>query len=178
MAHPRPPAKTNAARILDDLGVAYDMATCRVDEDDLSAETAAALLGLPPAMVYKTILLHGAPLGHLEACLPADLELDLKSLAKAASLRSVSLVPLRDLFPLTGYRRGGCSPLGGRRHFPLFLHSGALGLEKVAVNAGARGVMLLLAPLDLVRATGATPADIARPKPHAAWPPGPETTGI
>jgi Cys-tRNA(Pro)/Cys-tRNA(Cys) deacylase len=158
------PAKTNAARILDDLGVAYSMVTCRVDESDLSAETAAKLLDLPLEMVYKTILLKGDPLGLMEACLPAGTELDLKALAKAASQRSVSLVPLKDLFPLTGYQRGGCSPLGGRRHFPVFLHEAATNLDKMAINAGARGIMLVLSPTDFIAATQATLAKVARPK--------------
>jgi Cys-tRNA(Pro)/Cys-tRNA(Cys) deacylase len=158
------PPKTNAARRLDDLGVAYSLVAFEVDEDDLSAETAAKSLGLPEEMVYKTILLKGLPSGLMEACLPAGRELDLKALAKASGQRSVALVPLKDLFPLTGYRRGGCSPLGGRRRFPVYVHQEVTKLEKVAVNAGARGSMLLLDPHDLIKAAQATPADIARQK--------------
>jgi Cys-tRNA(Pro)/Cys-tRNA(Cys) deacylase len=156
--------KTNAARILDDLGVTYNLVTFQVDEKDLSAETAARLLGLPCEMVYKTILLKGQPLGLLEACLPAGFELDLKALAKASLQRSVAPVPLKDLFPLTGYQRGGCSPLGGRRHFPVYIHDQAAKLGQLAINAGARGMMLILKPLDLIKATQAELAKIARPK--------------
>ncbi|MDR1677696.1 MAG: aminoacyl-tRNA deacylase [Deltaproteobacteria bacterium] len=164
MGRQKSPPKTNAARFLDDLGVTYELLAWQVDVDDLSAETAAKLLGLPPEMVYKTLLLKGEPLGLLEACLPADLDLDLKALAKASSQRSVALVPLKDLFPLTGYYRGGCSPLGGRRHFPVFLHQDAANLEKMAINAGHRGLMLLLSPHDFIKAAKAELADIARLK--------------
>jgi Cys-tRNA(Pro)/Cys-tRNA(Cys) deacylase len=115
-------------------------------------------------MVFKTILLNGQPSGLMEACLPAGAVLDLKALAKASAQRSVSMVPLKDLFPLTGYYRGGCSPLGGRRHFPVYIHESVTELEKVAINAGARGVMLLMGPNDLLKATKAKLANIARPK--------------
>ncbi|MDR2368287.1 MAG: aminoacyl-tRNA deacylase [Deltaproteobacteria bacterium] len=164
MSRQKAPQKTNAARFLDDLGVTYSMVTFQVDEDDLSAENAAKLLDLPLGMVYKTILLRGQPTCLLEACLPAGTDLDLKALAKAASLRSVSLVPFKELFPLTGYHRGGCSPLGGRRHFPVYLHEAATKLDKMAINAGARGLMLVLDPVDLIEATKATLANIAKPK--------------
>jgi Cys-tRNA(Pro)/Cys-tRNA(Cys) deacylase len=164
VSRPKAPSKTNAARILDELGVAYTMVTHQVNLDDLSAETAAKLLDLPMEMVYKTILLKGQPLGLIEACLPAGTELDLKALAKTSSQRSISLVPLKDLFPLTGYNRGGCSPLGGRRHFPVFIHDAVTKLDKMAINAGARGVMLILNPKDLIMATKATIANIARLK--------------
>jgi Cys-tRNA(Pro)/Cys-tRNA(Cys) deacylase len=164
LSRPKVIPKTNAARILDDLGVTYSMVACQVSEDDLSAETAAKELNLPLEMVYKTILLKGEPKGHLEACLPAGTELDLKALAKASANRSISLVPLKDLFPLTGYQRGGCSPLGSRRSYPVFVHQDVTNLEKLAINAGARGQMLLLTPEDFIKATKATLANIARPK--------------
>jgi Cys-tRNA(Pro)/Cys-tRNA(Cys) deacylase len=164
LSRPKVIAKTNAARILDDLGVTYTMVTCQVTENDLSAETAAQELNLPLEMVYKTLLLKGHPHGHLEACLPAGTELDLKALAKASANRSMALVPLKDLFALTGYQRGGCSPLGSRRSYPVFVHQEVTKLEKLAINAGARGHMLLLRPDDFIKATKATLAMIARPK--------------
>jgi Cys-tRNA(Pro)/Cys-tRNA(Cys) deacylase len=145
-------AKTNAARFLDGLGTPYELLTCQIDPADLSAETAAVALGLPPEMVYKTLLLRGSDSTLLEACLPADRELDLKALAKAAGLRSAALAPLKELFPLTGYRRGGCSPFGGKRRFPLFVHEDVVLLDKMAVNAGAVGLMFLMKPDDFLRA--------------------------
>jgi Cys-tRNA(Pro)/Cys-tRNA(Cys) deacylase len=158
------PPKTNAARILDDLGVGYEIKVVRPDPSDLSAETAARLLDAPMEIVYKTILLRGPePSSLFEVCLPAGREVDLKAMARAAGCRSASLVPLKDLFPLTGYHRGGCSPLGGRHRYPVYIHREALLREKIYINAGQVGVMLLLAPGDLVRAAGAVPADVARP---------------
>jgi Cys-tRNA(Pro)/Cys-tRNA(Cys) deacylase len=154
--------KTNAARLLDELGVPYAIKACQVPADDLSAETAARLLGLPEEMVLKTLVLKGDRTGLVEACLPAGTELDLKALAAASGNRSVALVPTKDLFELTGYQRGGCSPLAGKRPVPVYLSDLALGLDRVAVNAGARGVMLVLAPSDLIKAAGAVPAAIAR----------------
>ena len=155
--------KTNAARLLDELGVPYEVLACRVPADDLSAETAARLLGLPEEMVFKTLVLKGDRTGLLEACLPAGTELDLKALAAASGNRSVAMVPVRDLFGLTGYKRGGCSPLAGKRPAPVYLSDLALALDRVAVNAGAQGVMLLLAPADLIRAAEAVTASIVRP---------------
>jgi Cys-tRNA(Pro)/Cys-tRNA(Cys) deacylase len=163
VSKPRGAARTNAARILDELGVAHETISADVPEDDLSAETAAALLGLPENMVYKTLVLKGDRTGHLEALLPAGRELDLKGLASASGDRSVELIPVKALFDLTGYRRGGCSPLGGRRKLPVWIHDDVLKLDKVAVNAGARGVMLILSPQDLVKAVDAKTAPLARP---------------
>jgi Cys-tRNA(Pro)/Cys-tRNA(Cys) deacylase len=139
------------------------MVAADIPDDDLSAETAAALLGLPPETVYKTLVLRGDKTGPIEALLPAGFELDLKALAAASGNRSVTMVAVKDLQGLTGYRRGGCSPLAGKKRYPVYVDSRALSLERLAVNAGARGVMLLLAPEDLVKAAGAVPAAIARP---------------
>lgn len=156
------PAKTNAARLLDELGLAYSMMAAEIPDDDLSAETAAKLLGLPPETVYKTLVLKGDRTGLLEACLPAGSELDLKALAAASGNRSVELVPAKDLMALTGYRRGGCSPLAGKRKLPVYLDERSRLLETLAVNAGARGVMLLLSPGDLAAATEAVVCAISR----------------
>jgi Cys-tRNA(Pro)/Cys-tRNA(Cys) deacylase len=155
--------KTNAARLLDDLGLSYELVGFTVNESDLTAETAAKLLGLPEKMVYKTILLKGDRSGYLEACLPAGQELDLKSLAYASGNRSVTLVPVGQLFNLTGYRRGGCSPLAGKKKYQVYIDNKVLELDRMAINAGAKGVMLLLAPKDLILAAGAIPAAITRP---------------
>jgi Cys-tRNA(Pro)/Cys-tRNA(Cys) deacylase len=163
----RGPAKTNAARRLDELGLPYELLAFQAPPDDLSAETAARLLGLPEAMVYKTLVLAGPRGGHVEACLPAGRDLDLKALARAAGERSLELAPVARLFELVGYKRGGCSPLGGRRQFPVFVHDEALGLAQMAVNAGARGLMLLLTPQALIAAAEARTAPIAGPPKRA-----------
>ena len=158
----RPIPKTNAARLLDELSLPYSMLAADIPDDDLSAETAAKLLGLPNETVYKTLVLKGDKTGFLEACLPAGFELDLKALAAASGNRAVSLIAVKDLQGLTGYKRGGCSPLAGKKKLPVYLDERALSLESLAINAGARGVMLLLAPADLIKATGASIASIAR----------------
>jgi Cys-tRNA(Pro)/Cys-tRNA(Cys) deacylase len=153
--------KTNPARLLDSMGLAYCLLSFNPPPNDLSAETAATILNLPFESVYKTLILKGDRTGPLAACLPASTELNLKALAAVSSNRSVSLVEARVLFALTGYRRGGCSPLGLRRPMPIFFDLRVLKLEKEAVNAGAKGLMLYLGPLDLLKAASATVAEIA-----------------
>lgn len=155
--------KTNAARQLDKLGLTYELCEIEVDEDDLSAETAAAKLGLPPERVYKTLVAKGDKTGVIEACLPAGRELDLKALALASGNKNVALVAVRELTALTGYQRGGCSPLGGKKDYPVFILDEAMAHEKIIINAGGRGLMLLLAPGDLQAATKGLLAPIARP---------------
>ena len=146
--------KTNAARRLDELGVAYELISFVFDEDDLSAERAASDIGMPFELVYKTLVLRGDKTGIMEACVPAGLELDLKALAALSGNKSVAMVNVKELRALTGYDRGGCSPIG-RRHYPVFIHDDALNHEKITVNAGARGLLFLMSPRDLVRVTGA-----------------------
>lgn len=154
--------KTNAARQLDRLGISYEIKQFEVDEDDLSAESAAAKLGLPPEKVYKTLVLRGDKTGVLEACLPAGRELDLKALAAASGNKSVALTPLKELTELTGYQRGGCSPLGGKKDYPVFILDEIMAHDRIIVNAGGRGLMFLLSPADLLAATGGRLAPIAR----------------
>ena len=154
--------KTNAARQLDRLGLSYEMKQIEVDEEDLSAETAAAKLGLPPEKVYKTLVARGDKTGVLEACLPAGRELDFKALASASGNKSVALAPLKELTALTGYQRGGCSPLGGKKDYPVFILDEIMAHDQIIINAGGRGLMFLLAPADLIKATGAVLAPIAR----------------
>lgn len=155
--------KTNAARRLDELGLKYEMRQFEVDEDDLSAETAAAHLGLPLDQVYKTLVARGDKTGVLEACLPAGRELNLKALAAASGNKNVALVAVKELPGLTGYQRGGCSPLGGKKDYQVFILDEIMRHDQIIVNAGGRGLMFLMTPGDLVQATGATLAPIARP---------------
>jgi Cys-tRNA(Pro)/Cys-tRNA(Cys) deacylase len=152
--------KTNAARRLDELGIAYELISFDYDENDLSAERAASDIGMAPEVVYKTLVLAGDKTGVLEACIPAGMELDLKALAALSGNKSVAMVHVKELRNLTGYERGGCSPIG-RKHYPVFICEDSLLHEKIAVNAGSRGVLFLLSPRDLVRVTDATPGDIA-----------------
>lgn len=154
--------KTNAARQLDRLGLIYEMKQIEVDEDDLSAETAADKLGLPREQVYKTLVARGDKTGVLEACLPAGRELDFKALAAASGNKNVALAPLKELTALTGYVRGGCSPLGGKKDYPVFILDEIMAHDRIVINAGGRGLMLLLTPADLIEATGAVLAPIAR----------------
>ena len=156
--------KTNAARILDDLGIEYELKQIEVDESDLSAETAAVKLGFPEDQVYKTLVARGDKSGVLEALLPAGRELDLKALASASGNKSLALAAVKELPALTGYQRGGCSPLGGKKDYPVYILDEVLNHDRVVINAGGRGLMFILRPADLIRAARATPAPIARPK--------------
>jgi Cys-tRNA(Pro)/Cys-tRNA(Cys) deacylase len=154
-------SKTNAARLLDSKGLVYRLLSFTPPKDDLSAQTAAALLNIEEETVYKTLILKGDQTGLLAACIPSSSEVNLKALSAALSNnRSVALVATKELFALTGYRRGGCSPLGLKKPCPIFFHSQVLKLENVAVNAGSIGLMLFLNPNDLIKAISAVTADI------------------
>lgn len=157
--------KTNAARMLDDLGIAYTLHSRPVDESDLSAVAMAHSLGVDPASLYKTLVARGDRHGVLMACIPAEAELDLKLLAAASDNKNAAMVPLKEVFPLTGYIRGGCSPLGARKAYPVYLDESAILHEKIFVSAGQRGLMLHLAPDDLLAAVHGSYATIAR-MPH------------
>ena len=154
--------KTNAARLLDRLGVAYELRDYEVDPEDLAAETVARKLGLPPEQVFKTLVMRGDRHGVLLAVVPAHAEADLKALARLTGDRSVAPVPLREVEPLTGYVRGGVTALGGRKGYPVVLDESALRFERIAVSAGARGTQILLAPADYARAVGAKLGAVAR----------------
>lgn len=153
--------KTNATRILERLGVAFELRAYDVDPEDLSAETVARKVGLPEAQVLKTLLARG-PRGCVFAIVPAGKDLDRKALARAAGDRSVDLVPLREVEPLTGYVRGGVTVFGAKRAFPVVLDESALAFDVVSVSAGARGTQILLDPKDYARVTQAKVAVIAR----------------
>ncbi len=154
--------KTNAARILDGLGIAYEIKTYAVDEDDLSAVHVAEVSGLDIDMIYKTLVARGDKSGIIMAVIGGDEELDLKALAKASNNKSVEMIALKELLPLTGYIRGGCSPLGAKKNYPVYLDARALTLERISISAGQRGMQLVLAPQDLVRAVNATVAELVQ----------------
>jgi len=154
--------KTNAARILDQLGIAYELRTYEVDPEDLSAEGVAAKIDMPLEQVFKTLVVRGHHTGVALAVVPGDASLDLKALARLAGDRKVEMVPLKEVQPLTGYIRGGVTVLGCRRSYPAFVAEEIILYDRIAVSAGLRGMQMLLAPDDYLRATGATVGAIAR----------------
>lgn len=156
--------KTNAARLLDGLGIPYEVRTYDVDLDDLSAETVARKVGMPAEQVFKTLVVRGDKHGVCLAVVPGDEELDLKALAKATGDRKVDTVPLKDVQPLTGYVRGGVTALAGKKAYPVFVDESFELFDHVAVSAGVRGAQLVLAPADYLRATGGKTAAISRAK--------------
>jgi Cys-tRNA(Pro)/Cys-tRNA(Cys) deacylase len=145
-------SKTNALRILDGLGIAYRVVEYAVDEDDLSAVSAAAKIGLPPERVFKTLALRGERVGVFLCCVPGAAEIDLKKAARAAGDKSAWMLPLKELLPTTGYVRGGCSPVGTKKAFPVYIDETAQLFDEISVSAGARGLQMLLTPADLFRA--------------------------
>ena len=154
--------KTNAVRLLDEANVSYRLAEYELDEADLSAETVAMKIGLPDAQVFKTLAVRGDKTGVLLALIPARTELDKKALAVASGNKSCELLPLKEVQPVTGYVRGGVSPLGTKKRFPVFLDRTALDHPEVSVSAGVRGTQIVLAPTDLLRMTQATPGALTK----------------
>ena len=152
---------TNAARILQRLGIHFELREYEVDEADLSAENVAGKVGLPLDQVWKTLVARGERTGVLFAVLAGSATLDLKALAKLSGNRRVETVPLKEVQPLTGYIRGGVTALGGKKDYPVFVDEIIALFDVVAVSAGVRGTQILLAPADYLRATGATVGAIA-----------------
>jgi Cys-tRNA(Pro)/Cys-tRNA(Cys) deacylase len=157
-------AKTNAARLLDQLGVAYEIREYDVDPDDLAAETVAAKIGFPPEQVFKTLVASGERNGAVMAVIPGDQELDLKALASAAGERKIQLVPVKELQALTGYIRGGVTALAAKRGFPVFVDETIELFDTVSVSAGVRGLQILISPKDYIRAVHAAIVPVAQPK--------------
>lgn len=152
--------KTNAARILDKLKIPYEIKTYEVDEDDLSAVHVAETAGLDVSEVFKTLVTRGDKTGVIMAVINGADEINLKNLARASGNKSVEMIALKELLPLTGYIRGGCSPLGAKKDYPVFLDNKASNHKKISISAGQRGMQLILSPQDLVKATNATVADL------------------
>jgi Cys-tRNA(Pro)/Cys-tRNA(Cys) deacylase len=154
--------KTNAARLLDRLGISYELAAYEVDESDLSAGRVAEKIGLPLDQVWKTLVARGDRHGVCFAVVPASATLDLKALARLTGDRQVDTVPLKEVQPLTGYVRGGVTALAGKKDYPTFVDESIELFDRVSVSAGVRGTQILLAPADYLRATGARVGPIAR----------------
>jgi len=153
--------KTNAARFLDALNIAYELLEYPVDEDDLSAEDAANKLKVPTGQIFKTLVARGDRTGVLTAIIPGRLELDLKTLAKLSGNKKVGMVPLTEVLSLTGYVRGAVSPLGMKKNYPYYLDQSAFNFADILISAGARGVQIRLAPQDLVVTLGAVVGNIS-----------------
>ena len=156
------PVKTNAARILDALGIRYELREYEVDEGDLSAESVARKVGLPPEQVFKTLVCRGDRSGVLFAVVPAGAELDFKAAARLSGDRSVQMVALREVQPLTGYIRGGVTVPGARKDYPAYADETIELFDVISVSAGVRGTQLLLAPSDYLRATKARTGPLTR----------------
>lgn len=156
--------KTNAARLLDALGIRYELRDYEVDESDLSAESVARKIGLPEEQVFKTLVARGDRNGVCFAIVPAGTELDLKALAKLSGDRKIETVSLKEVQPLTGYIRGGVTVLGAKREYPVYADETIELFDVISVSAGVRGTQLLLAPDDYIRAVKAQLGPIAKSK--------------
>ena len=147
-------------RLLSAAGINYTVEEYPVDESDLSALNAAEFLGMQAEQIFKTLLLQGASGAITVCCIPSSVELDLKKTAKAAGEKSINLIPVKDIQPLTGYVRGGCSPIGMKKQHPTFIDETAQLFDTIGVNAGERGILIFLAPEELVNFTGARFVDL------------------
>lgn len=157
--------KTIAARLLDQMKIAYELREYEFSEDEMDAVSVARKVSMPPEATFKTLVARGDRSGVVMALVAADAELDLKKLAVATGNKKVELVAVKELQGLTGYVRGGVSPLGAKKKFPVYVDRSVTGHERVSVSAGARGAQLIISPADLLRATGAALAELAKPAP-------------
>jgi Cys-tRNA(Pro)/Cys-tRNA(Cys) deacylase len=159
MSHP---TKTNAARILDGLGIGYEVREYEVDPEEFSAIVVAEKIGLPAAQVFKTLLCVTHEREHVFAVVPGDAELDFRKLAAAVGTRKTEMVSLKDVQPLTGYVRGGVTVLGAKKEFPVYVDETVELFDVVSVSAGTRGVQVVLRPADYLRAAKATVAGLTK----------------
>ena len=148
-------AKTNVARLLDKAKIAYELIPYEVDENDLSAVHVAASLGENIEQVFKTLVLHGDKSGYFVCVIPGEHEVDLKMAAKVSGNKKCDLIPMKELLPLTGYIRGGCSPIGMKKHFPTYIHETCTAFPYIYISAGIRGLQIKIAADDLIKETKA-----------------------
>lgn len=153
--------KTNVARLLDKAKVTYQLVPYEVDENDLSAIHVAEQLGENIAQVFKTLVLHGDKNGYFVCVIPGTDEVDLKKAAKVSGNKSCEMIPMKELLPLTGYIRGGCSPIGMKKHFPTYFHHTIEQFDHIYVSAGQRGLQIKIAPSDLIQEVRGIVADIS-----------------
>jgi len=152
--------KTNAVRIVQQAGIPIREAFYAFDENDLNGNHAAAAIGFPPEQVFKTLVARGSRTGIQVFCIPVCCELDLKKAAKAVGDRSIDLIAVKELLGVTGYIRGGCSPVGMKKKFPTYIDESCQLYDEIAVSAGARGHQMILPPMDLVQLIDAKIVDI------------------
>ena len=153
--------KTNAARLLDKAGIPYGISSYEVDENDLSAVHVAEQLGADPKNLFKTLVLRGDRTGVFVCVIPGDAEVDLKKAAKVSGNKKADLIPMKELLPLTGYIRGGCSPIGMKKRYPTYVDSYGESLPEIYISAGVRGLQIRIAPIDLARFIGAEIVDLS-----------------
>jgi len=153
-------SKTNAIRILESHKVKFETVSYEVDEDDLSGETVALKVGADPETVFKTLVCTGDKTGHIVFCIPVTQELNLKKAGSASDNKKIEMIKLKDLLPLTGYIRGGCSPVGMKKLFPTYIDETAQLFENIYVSAGVRGTQMKLCPDDLLKIIEAAYADL------------------
>jgi Cys-tRNA(Pro)/Cys-tRNA(Cys) deacylase len=153
--------KTNAARLLDKAKIQYSLIPYEFDENDLAAQHVADSLGQDIAQVFKTLVLHGDKTGHIVCVVPGNMEVDLKALAKVSGNKKVEMIAMKDLLQVTGYIRGGCSPIGMKKRFPTYLHSTAQDHDIIHVSAGVRGLQIEINPSDMISFTLSIVADVA-----------------
>ena len=153
-------SKTNAARLLDKAKIAYELIPYEVDETDLSAIHVAASLNEDIEQVFKTLILHGEKSGYFVCIIPGEHEVDLKLAAKVSGNKKCDLIPVKELLPLTGYIRGGCSPIGMKKHFPTFIHQTCMNFPYIYISAGIRGLQIKIAPTDLIKEARATVCEL------------------
>ncbi len=158
------PHKTNAVRLLDRLGIQYELREYEVDPDDLAAETVAAKINLPAEQVFKTLVAHGDRNGICMAVIPGNTELDLKALADASGNRKIQLAAVKDLQALTGYIRGGVTALAAKKDYPVYADETIELFDVISISAGIRGMQILLKPADYLKATNAKIAPLAHSK--------------
>jgi len=157
-------SKTNAVRLLDQLGIQYELRAYEVNPDDLAAEAVAAEIGMPPEQVFKTLVARGDRNGIVMAVIPGDQELNLKALAAVTGERKIQLVPVKELPALTGYIRGGVTALAAKHDFPVYVDETSELFDIISISAGIRGLQILIAPGDYLRATKGTIAALGQPK--------------
>ncbi len=156
--------KTNAARLLDSLGIHYVIREYEVDPDDLAAESVAAKIGFPPEQVFKTLVARGDRHGVCFAVVPGDQQLDLKALAKLSGDRSIDTVALKEVQPLTGYIRGGVTALAAKKSYPVYVDETLELFDEISISSGSRGAQIIIAPAEYIRATSAKVGAIAKAK--------------
>jgi Cys-tRNA(Pro)/Cys-tRNA(Cys) deacylase len=155
--------KTNAARLLDRAKIAYELIPYQVDENDLSCTHVASQLQEPIERVFKTLVLHGDRSGYFVCVVPGNHEVDLKQAARVSGNKKVDLIPMKELLSVTGYIRGGCSPIGMKKNYPVFIHASCNDQQRIYVSAGVRGLQIYIATSDLIAYTRAQVAELSHP---------------